>query len=202
VRPRCERSRAGLSALEIVVGVALLAVVAAKVALISSEATSAANDDLANIVVEDEARLTLDRIAYAIMESDRSSIVPDAETPAFSSQIRYRVSLGVQGGVIVWDDPEQIALDPGDRRLRWIEDPGGPGERSIVWCDAVRSLLEGEEPNGVDDNGNGLIDESGLAFEIDGNTVTVTLTLEKPSRGGRTVISTVETTVTCRQFEP
>jgi hypothetical protein len=202
MRPRCARSRAGLSALELVVGVALLAVVAAKVVLISSEATSAANDDLANIVVEDEARLTLDRIAYAIMESDRSSLTPDAETPAFSSQIRYRVSLGVQGGVIVWDDPEQIALDPADRRLRWIEDPGSPDERSVVWCDAVRALLEGEEPNGVDDNGNGLIDESGLAFEIDGNTVTVTLTLEKPSRGGRTVISTVETTVTCRQFEP
>jgi hypothetical protein len=194
--------RAGLSALEIVVGVALLAVVTAKVVIVSSEASTLSNDDIANIVVEDEARLTLDRIAYAVMESDRASLLPDAETPAFSSQIRYRVSLGIENGQVVWDDPEQIVLDPDDRRLRWIQDPGGAGERSVVWCDAVRDLLEGELPNGVDDNGNGLIDETGVTFEVDGNTVTINLTLEKEMRGGRRIMRTVTTTVTCRQFEP
>jgi len=202
VRPAAAPGRAGLSALEVVVGVALLAAVVAKVILVSSAASNVSSEDLANIVVEDQARLTLDRIAYSIMGSDRASLIPDAETPAFSARIRYRLSLGVQNGVVVWDDPELIALSEDDRKLRWFEDPGGAAERAVVWCDAVRELLEGEELNGVDDNGNGLIDESGLTFEIDGNTVTVTLTLERPTRGGRTVVRTVSTTVTCRQFEP
>jgi hypothetical protein len=199
---RAARARRGLSTLEVVVGVALLAVVAAKVVLVSSSASTASNDDLANIVVEDQARQTLDRIAYSVMGSDRASIMPDAETPAFSSLIRYRLSLGVEDGVVVWDDPEQIVLDGGDGKLRWIENPGVANQRSVVWCDAVRQLLEDELPNGVDDNGNGLIDESGLVFELEGNAITITLTLERQGRGGQRVPTTVQTTVTCRQFEP
>jgi hypothetical protein len=202
VRPAAGTPRAGLSTLEVVVGVALMAVVGAKILLVTSAASSASSEELTNIVLEDQARMTLDRIAYAVMGSDRDSLVPDAETPAHSSQIRYRVSLGVQGGVVVWDDPERIELDEDDGRLRWTKDPGGLDQRVVVWSDAVRDLLEGELPNGVDDNGNGLIDESGLTFEIDHNTVTVTLTLERPGRGGRMLQSTVTTTVTCRQFEP
>ena len=202
MRPAVAARRAGLSALEVTVSVALLAVVTAKVLMLSSAASTTSTEDLSNIVLEDQARMTLDRIAYSIMGSDRSTLLPDTETPAFSSQIRYRVSLGLQGGVIVWDDPEAIELSEVDQKLRWIEDPGGAGERSIVWCDAVRDLLQGEEANGVDDNGNGLIDESGLTFEIEGNTITVILTLERPLRGGRRVVRTVSTTVTCRQFEP
>jgi hypothetical protein len=191
-----------VSTLEIVVGVALLAVVTAKVVLVSSSASTATNEDIANIVAEDQARQTLDRIAYSVMGSERGSIDPDAQTPAFSSLINYRVSLGVEDGRVVWDDPEQIALDDEDGKLRWIENPGSAGARSVVWCDAVRELLEGELQNGVDDNGNGLIDESGLVFELDGNAITITLTLERPGRGGETVASTVSTTVTCRLSEP
>jgi len=104
--------------------------------------------------------------------------------------------------VVVRSDPEKIAMDPDDHRLRWFQDPGEADERSVVWCDAVRDLLEGELPNGIDDNGNGLIDESGLTFEIEGNTITIRLTLEKQMPNGRPVKSTVTTTVTCREFEP
>jgi hypothetical protein len=184
------------------VSVALLAVVAAKVVLVSSSASTASNEGLASIVAEDQARQTLDRIAYSVMGADRENIDPSAQAPAFSSQIRYRLSLGVEDGQVVWDDPEQILLDDDDGKLRWIENPGSASARSVVWCDAVRELLEGELQNGKDDNGNGLIDESGLVFEIEGNAITITLTLERPGQGGSTITSTVSTTVTCRQAPP
>jgi hypothetical protein len=202
VRLRAAHARRGLSTLEVLVTVALLAVVAAKVVLVSSSASTASNDDLANIVAEDQARQTLDRIAYSVMGADRENIDPSAQAPAFSSQIRYRLSLGVENGKVVWDDPEEILLDGADGKLRWIENPGTAGARSVVWCDAVRQLLEGELQNGKDDNGNGLIDESGLVFEIEGNAITITLTLERAGKGGKTNPSTVSTTVTCRQAPP
>ena len=53
-------------------------------------------------------------------------------------------------------------------------------------------------PNGVDDNGNGLIDEQGLAFTIFRNTVTIRLSLLRLSADGQPIEKTVETTVTCR----
>jgi hypothetical protein len=71
-----------------------------------------------------------------------------------------------------------------------------------VWSTAVAALLEGELANGLDDNGNGLIDEPGLAFTVDGNDVTVLLTLEREVRGGRSIARTFTSTVRCRQFDP
>ena len=98
MRLRAAHARRGLSTLEVLVTVALLAVVAAKVVLVSSSASTASNNDLASIVAEDQARQTLDRIAYSVMGADRDNIDPSAQAPAFSSQIRYRLSLGVENG--------------------------------------------------------------------------------------------------------
>ena len=67
-----------------------------------------------------------------------------------------------------------------------------------MWCKVVRPFLEGEQMNGVDDNGNGLIDEKGLVFTLDGSRVTVRLTLERKSETGELITRTVETMITCR----
>ncbi len=63
----------------------------------------------------------------------------------------------------------------------------------------VTPMLEGEEANGMDDNGNGLIDEQGLCFVVDGKTVTVRLTAE--SRGACVpTVQTMETTIALPEF--
>ena len=41
----------------------------------------------------------------------------------------------------------------------------------------VAALLEGELANGVDDNGNGLIDEAGFCVSREGENLTVRLSL-------------------------
>jgi hypothetical protein len=58
--------------------------------------------------------------------------------------------------------------------------------------------MEGELANGIDDNGNGVIDEKGLCFVVEGNRVTIRLTIDKPGPDGKHYRRTLETTVTCR----
>ena len=61
-------------------------------------------------------------------------------------------------------------------------------------------FLAGELPNGMDDNGNGLIDEKGLSFVVDRDSVTIRLTLERVSNDGSVISKTVQSTVTCRNL--
>jgi hypothetical protein len=78
------------------------------------------------------------------------------------------------------------------------ENAGTASERTIVLTRWVRELLEGELPNGEDDNGNGLIDEPGLSFDVIGEVWTIRLTLERPDNKGRLVTHTVQTSVKTR----
>ena len=68
-------------------------------------------------------------------------------------------------------------------------------EKRTVLCNDVREYLEGETPDGNEENGNDLTDERGLCFELDGDRLTIRLTLEKTDHEGRLATVTVETTV-------
>ena len=82
--------------------------------------------------------------------------------------------------------------------MAWIEDPGLPGEKRARWCRYVADYLEGEVPNGLDDNGNGLIDEPGLCFTQENGLLVIRLTLEETTSSGEVLTQSVETIVTCR----
>jgi hypothetical protein len=91
-----------------------------------------------------------------------------------------------------------IAMDDEATRVFWARNPGLGTEHRVIWTNMVRPFLEGEVMNGVDDNGNGLVDEHGLSFDIDRNAVTIRLSMERRSSDGRAVIHTIERVVTCR----
>lgn len=184
---------------EVLIGLVFLTILAAKFAVLFEQTSVFSGSEAASITLEDQARVALDRIAYAVMGSDRESLDPNLESPAFSADIEYKVSLGVVNGVVVWGEPEQIQVPGGSSELVWAQNPGDPDERRVVWSRLVAPLLEGELPNGVDDNGNGLIDEQGLTFVLTGNSVEVTLTLSRPNEDGPPIIETVTTVVTCRR---
>ena len=152
--------------------------------------------------MEDRAHLVLEKIAKAIMGSDRETLFPDAEAPLSTDDIQYRINLGVQDGEVVWSDTEMVGLEDLENEIFWSRMPEEGAEQRVVWTRMARPFLEGEIPNGMDDNGNGLIDEKGLSFTIDRNAVTIRLTLDRLTAGGGTVSSTVETTVTCRNLAP
>jgi hypothetical protein len=70
--------------------------------------------------------------------------------------------------------------------------------QEVVLCGSVRPRAPGEIANGIDDNGNGLVDEAGLSFELSGRTLTIRLTLERPDRVAGTLSRTVTTSVRLR----
>ena len=192
------RGRSGFSLVEVMIAVVLLGIVVAKLTIVIDQARDSYGHESARMAVEDRALYVLDRIAMAIMASDRESLDPEPELPTFTSRLKYQVSLGVEDGEVVWGDPEVISLDDSGESLYWAKNEGLPNQQLSTWANNVSQLLEEELLNGADDNANGLFDESGLNFVIDRNSVTIRLTLEGEDTDGRPIHHTVETTVTCR----
>ena len=153
--------------------------------------------DLAGSLSEPTTTAIYDKL-YVLRGGSRETLFPDPATPIDSSEIRYQVSLGFQDGEVVWSDPEKIGLDQGGSQVVYKKNPDTPEETRSVWCKLVRPFFGGESSNGVDDNGNGLVDEKGLSFTLQGDQVKIRLTLERQQSKGPALIKTVETTVTIR----
>lgn len=189
--------RAGWTLIETVLAGLLVTGVMTKAAFVVNSALGLASDESASMHYEDQARAVIDRIALAVMSSDRDTLIPQIEE-LHTNSIKYSFSLGLEDGEIVWSAPEEICMGDGGSTVEWRENPGAAEERRAVWTTLVSPLLEGEEVNGVDDNGNGLIDEDGLSFVLEGQRIVIRLTLRRPEVDGRTVQQTVESVVSCR----
>lgn len=191
--------RAGFSLVELTIAIVLLAVVVAKLTIVVGEAQDTQRRQSVSMVLEDRALQVLDQITYAIMGSNSESLLPDNEFPAHHNELRYRLSLGVEDGQVVWSDMELIGLNPDNpAQVQWGQSVGEPDERFVVWCNTVNEMLEDEILNGIDDNENGLADEAGLSFVLDDRAVRVRLTLVGTDENGNPIEHTAETLVTCR----
>ena len=193
-------TKGGFTLLELMLALALLGIVMYKGLFVVSNAVKSSSEVTTDVIVEDQARKVLNQIAALVMSSDRDSLNPVAAAPLSSEDIGYRVNLGLQDGEIVRGDPELIGMEEDIQQVFWSKNPETPEEVRVVWSNLVAPYLEGEIPNGMDDNGNGLIDEKGLSFVIDRNAVTIRLTLDRVVEG-RPVTKTVQTTVTCRNLD-
>jgi prepilin-type N-terminal cleavage/methylation domain-containing protein len=157
-------SRSGLTLLELLLAVVILAMIGAKVFQMLAQTSDVMSTQERETVLDDQANSVLKMIAYNIMASDRDTLAPAAVAPLTTDDIRYRVNLGLQDGAVVWKDPEEIGQDDADNDVYWRENPDAESERRVVWTRAVAPFLEGEIPDGMDNNGNGLIDEKGLSW--------------------------------------
>ena len=167
---KAARTRAaGFTLVETMIALALLSLVVVQVTLVFSSASEETAKTAGAMNLEAQARRVLNLVAYAVMSADRAALFPD---------------------------PESVGLNAATQVL-WRQNPGEPEERRVAWCNAVRPFLEGELDNGVDDNGNGLIDERGLSFTLDKDLVTIRLSLGRAGKEGETVVC-VETSVTVR----
>lgn len=191
--------RAGYTLIEAMVGIALVSLLSLMAAMLVRMTRTSQVADVSAIELEDQAYRLLDRIQYAIIGTDRDKLFPDPVTPIHSSELSYEVVIGVEDGEVVWGDPERIGLEAADsKRLVWNRNPGEADEQRSIWCNVVRPFIEGELPNGIDDNGNNLVDEKGLSFTLQGNMVTIRITLERMRREGPPLVKVVETTVRVR----
>ena len=191
-------ARSGLSLVEVAIGLALLAVVGFQAAEIFHFSAKSQSEGVSTLALDEHARSVIERITFAVMGADPESLGPEVGPRWDADTLRYRVNLGIQDGEVVWGDSEEIGLTDSVGQVAWRQRPDELDERRVIWSNAVRPFLQGELPNGVDDNGNGLVDESGISFDVDGDLVTVRVTLETPRAGQEPLMRTLEARVTCR----
>jgi prepilin-type N-terminal cleavage/methylation domain-containing protein len=189
--------RAGFTLIEVLIAMTLAAVVIVKLTMIMDSASDAGTEQIASLALEDRAREVLDKIAYAVMSAGRDQLLPDPESPEYSTSLTFNISLGVQDGEVILSDPEQISGE--GVQVFWKQNPGLPEERRVAWCNTVRPVMWKEiGGNLLDDNGNGLSDEPGLSFTLHRDAVTIRLCLERPGKDGTAITQEVETVVTLR----
>ncbi len=192
------RRRSGFSLLELLIALGVAGLIFANVGLVMRSGSESREREATRGDLDVQIDRTLDRIALALMSASVDSLDPTAPSPSFQSALEYVQNLGVQNGQVVLGDAERIELVVNDGRVQWRQRPGELDERMVVWTRWVAEYLDGEVPNGVDDNGNGLIDETGLAFVVSGSQVEIFLCLERRGGNGAAVRHQRSAVVACR----
>lgn len=165
----------------------------------------------ARSLLERNANYALRQITEALLPAGKATLTP-ADAPLGSSfmDLQVPVAVGPEGPTfgpvtrIEWsadpadptdgvDNDGDGLVDEGEAVIR--RNFGSAGQQDSVIATNVPRLLLGETANGADDNGNGLQDEAGLAFErLADGSVRVRLTVQA-RRQGSLFSRTVETTV-------
>ena len=182
--------RAGFTLVELIVTLGVLASVVGGVFAMLQTGSRAFQVASSGRRIENLVMETLDQIADKLRASKLSTIAPQQTPPFSSNSVDFQRTVGYAGAVTVWSTTERILLQNG--QVLWIQDLGLPTERTTVWADSVPAFLQGETANGVDDNTNGLIDESGLCFTFTGSSVVVRLTLRTKTSSGTTLTHTAQ----------
>ena len=195
--------REGFSLLEVLIATGIFVVILAAVygLMLTVQETYATSKTVASLEVR--ARQAVDRIADELQDAGVSELVPPAPIAPFgTTELQYKKNTGYDlvTEEITWSDPFVIRLDTSGDPVVIFEELNALGgvEDSGVIARGVRAYAEGETANGVDDNGNGLIDEEGLSFELNGNTIQIRLSLEGRDEKDRLYSTSAETAVRLR----
>ena len=208
--------RAGFTILEASIAITILAIVILSASTAVDRSSGAFRSSTAASDLDTMTRRALDRVSKDLATVVGGSLAPNSTLPGQSvDTLDYRTNTGWNGDAVTTGVLNRISLqlDPAElddgldndsdglvdeRILLWQEDPGQPDERQVKRASFVAELLEGETANGADDNGNGLVDESGFCIEITGNVMTLRLTLQRVDTTGQLLTSTAETSVLIR----
>ena len=184
--------------IEVCISMVILALILMNVHMVMRASTNAYKAGVVISSLESQADQTMHRIAMAVMSSSSQEITPSTEAPLFTPRIDYTINLGMEDGELIWSDPERIELQQATGQIVWSQNPEDPEVRSVVWSNWASGFLEGEIPNGEDDNNNEITDEEGLSFTKEGDMVTILLTLERTDGEGVHYLKTLERHATCR----
>ena len=200
MRARRQRRRAGFTMLELTIAGTLLIVVLGGLGVALQRGLGMFRQSTANQETDGRLDRALERIQRELLGASANSLAPDLTTvvgnpTTWSNALEFQLATGWAGGAQTLGDVQRIELrldrgeldngldDDGDglvddQEVVLIRDFGGLDEQEVVLFTDVAEFLEGEDPgDGDDDNGNGLEDESGLAFDLDGDTLNVRLTV-------------------------
>jgi len=197
---RCSRktSKSGFTLIEITIAMTIAVIIIANVVMVQNASNRAYESGVFGSALEDSADTAMDRIALAIMSTSSEDLDEVLGAPASVSRIDYEVIVDVVGGEPGPGTPERIEFLIDDGVVRWSRDPGMPTELSTVWTKWVPELLEGELFNNKDDNGNGIADEEGLAFDKEFEQLRVQMTLSRTDKNHQQYVRTRSRRATCR----
>jgi prepilin-type N-terminal cleavage/methylation domain-containing protein len=210
---------AGYSLVELLVAVTILALMLGMLSLASSANSAAFNSGISRAHLESQIESAMQRVGAELRVAGRSTLDPQLAPGQATDSLEYLQALDLQAGQVVWSQPRRLAFEyaPGETndgtdndsnglvdegRLVLTLDLGTPDERRVVLTNWVPELLEGELPNGADDNHNGLSDEHGFSVERvadpAGDALLVRLSLQRRDANGRPVIKTIQAKVRVR----
>src|SRR5262245_45954578 len=131
--------RSGFSIVELVIALAVIALIALNVSMVMKTGSSAYGAATLDALVRDQTAQTLDRIANAVMSSSVDALTPQAVAPMSASRLDYQTSLGFENEKLILSDPERIELAIGKNQVVWTQNPGLPQQRSVVWANWIAS---------------------------------------------------------------
>jgi prepilin-type N-terminal cleavage/methylation domain-containing protein len=210
-------SAAGFSLVEMIIVASILSFALGVPLMILRSAERMRSTVTTHVELQAMARQAIDRIASRL-ESSRAAMIPQSllGPGLWSPVVDFQIARNWSGASVNWGPPERIALlpspeDPDDgldndsdgkideRYVVWTTDVGLPTQRIVVLRRDVPEHLAGEiAGNGIDDNGNGLIDEAGLSFEFVGDQVVIRLSLQGHDSANATIEHTEERRIAFR----
>ena len=188
-------SSRGFTLIEVVISVSIAVVVFGSATFMSARANEQFRVSQLRSRLNTQTATTIDRICDELAWAGRDDVTPTPVLPFGNDRIDFRRTAGTDADGVLWDNWSRISLEMADgelddgvdnngnelvdeRQVILTRDLGLGTEQQVVLCSGVAAFLEGEIPNGLDDNGNGLEDEQGLSLVLQGDVLTVRLTME------------------------
>ncbi len=205
------RKRGGFTLLELAVSMAILGVVVGGLVMAVRGSNSAFQYENSRGSLAQNSHRIVSRMASYLASSGTGTFAPAPVGPLGSQTLDFRRCTGSAGGVPVFGPLERFTMqldaseaadgidNDGDglvdeNDLVWIENPGDADARTSIWATGLSPFLAGETDNDADDNGNGLVDEAGLSFVLEGELLTLRMTMQASIQGQLTQ-RTVETSI-------
>jgi hypothetical protein len=219
---RSRKNLRGMTLLELAIAGSLLAAFGGAAMLATDTAGKSFRTEVVSANLESAARNALGTITHQLRAAGAGEVPQSVvAAPGFTDTIDFRRVVGFDdvADQVLWGDPERIEFeyDPGDPndgidndddglvdegRIVHFINPDTPDERRAVLCNWVSESLGRETPgNFIDDNGNGLLDESGFCVVFDGDRATIRMTLARRDKWGQLIDHTFVKSVTLRNTE-
>lgn len=192
--------KSGFTLVEMTIAIVLLTIVIGNVYWLLQKSTEAQASKNVAYDVDMQARRAMDRICMAIIGATEADLMMPTDAPRYTSWLSYKESKGLNpdGSNILSPQQRIEYTNVQGGEVTWLESPGTAGEKRIVFSKNIPPFLKDELANGVDDNANGVIDETGLSFVKKEKTITVYLTLRRTLQSGQVITKELHETVTCR----
>lgn len=211
---RAHRS-AGFTMVELLFSMSLFAIVLTAVSMVSATSNNLMRYSSDASRLETKGRQAVDRVVAELSTVMATTMNPSVFPSGWTQTLDFNCAIGLAG---VMADPgplqrlrfEYEAADGNDGidndsdglvdegTLVFTRDQGGPDEQRITLCTGVAEYTEGELPNGLDDNGNGLIDERGFYLQQNNGLVSVHLTLVDTGKDNSVITRSVATSLRVR----